>query len=51
MKFSRGEERILRKDEWALRRIAGSMIICDKVCLGVLSTSSLLSCDKPIFPG
>ena len=27
----------------------GGMIVCDKVCLTVVSTSSLLSCDKGQF--
>lgn len=28
----------------------GGVIVCDKVCLGVVLSSSLLSCEKSIFP-
>ena len=28
----------------------GDIIVGDKVCLGMVSTSSLPSCDKSIFP-
>ena len=41
---------IFRKDEWVLRRLCG-VIVCDKMCLGVVLTSSFLSCDESIFPG
>lgn len=35
-----------RKDEWALRGIHGREEVCNKACLGVASTSSLLFCEK-----
>ena len=37
---------VFRKDEWTLEEQRGGVIVCDKVCLGVVSTSRLLSCDK-----
>ena len=35
---------IFRKDKWALRRIGKQYdkIVCDDICLGVVSVSSLL---------
>lgn len=41
---------ISRKDKCILRRIMGDMTVCDKVCLGVMSTFSLFSCDKVNLP-
>lgn len=35
-----------RKDEGHLEEKIGGTIVCDKVCLGVGSTSTLFSCDK-----
>lgn len=38
---------IFRRGECALRRTDGRYdTVCDKVCLGMMLTSSLLSCDK-----
>lgn len=33
----------------ALKEKMGGMIVCDEVCLGVVWTCSLLSCDNRIF--
>lgn len=41
---------IFRKDEWALQEQMRGIIVCDKVCLGVMLTFCLFSCDKSIFP-
>lgn len=35
-----------KEDEWAFRSRDGDMTVYDKVCLGVVSTSSLLSYGK-----
>lgn len=37
----RREEIIFRGEKWTLRRVDGGMIVCDKVCLDVVLTSSL----------
>lgn len=42
----RGQEIIFRKMNGPLEEQMGSVLVCDKVCLGVVSTSSFLSCDK-----
>lgn len=42
----RGEEMIFRKN-----KLMGGMMVCDKVYLNVMSTPSLLYCDKSAFPG
>ena len=42
---------IIGKDKWVLREQMKDVIICGKVCLVVVPRSSLLSCDKSIFPG
>lgn len=34
---------MFKKDEWALEDQIEGMIVCDKMCLSVVSTSSLLS--------
>lgn len=39
------------KTNGPLEKYMGGVIVCDKVCLGVLSIFSFLSCDKLIFPG
>lgn len=37
---------IPRKDEWALRRMMGGMIVCDTVRPEMMATSSLLPCNS-----
>lgn len=37
---------IFREDEQVLEEQMGDRMVCDRVCLGVAWTSSLLSCDK-----
>lgn len=37
---------MFKKDEWALEEQIEGMTVCEKVCLGVVSTFSLLSCDR-----
>ena len=44
--------------KWLIRKVnglweeqKGDMTVCDKVCLGVVLISSLLSCDESVFPG
>ena len=37
---------IFSEDEQVLEEQMGDRLVCDRVCLGVASTSSLLSCDK-----
>lgn len=37
---------MFRKEEWALEEQIKGMTVCDKVCLSVVSTSSLLSYDR-----
>ena len=35
----------VREDQWAFRKVDGDVIVCDSVCLGVVLTPHLLSCD------
>lgn len=42
---------IFRKDGWPLEEEIGGRIFCDKVCLGVTSAFTLLSCDESVLPG
>ena len=37
---------IFREVEQVLEEQMGDRMVCDRVCLGVASTSSLLSCDS-----
>lgn len=37
---------IFREDKGSLEEQMGGVLVCDKVSLGVVSTSSFLSCDK-----
>lgn len=46
----RGEYMIFRKDEGPGRQM-GSTIVCDEICLGVVSTFTLFSCDESVLPG
>ena len=47
----RGEEMIFREDEWPLEEQMGGVMVCDRVCLGVMWMSSLLSCNVSFFLG
>lgn len=40
-----GPFRVFKKDGWVLRRAGGRWVVCDKVCLGLVSPSSLFSSD------
>lgn len=42
----RGEEVVFRKLNGSLKEQMGGMMVCHKVCLGVVFPSSLLSCDR-----
>lgn len=35
----------VREDQWAFRKVDGDVVVCDSVCLGVVLTPHLLSCD------
>lgn len=45
------EQTISGKDEWTFGRIVGRYGSCDKVCLDMVSTYSLLSYNELILPG
>lgn len=47
----RERKRFLGKMNGPLEEKIGSMTVCDKVCLGVVWTSSSLSYDESISPG
>ena len=42
----REEAVIPRKDEWALRRMVGGMIVWDTICPEIMANSSLLLCNR-----
>ena len=37
---------VARKDKWSFEELMGSMVVGDKICLDVVLTSQLFSCDK-----
>lgn len=42
----RGQSVVFKKDGWVLRRAGVRWMVCNKVCLGLVSPSSLFSDDR-----
>ena len=45
-RLPRGEEIMFMKDEWPSVEYMGGVIFCNQVCLDVVLTSHLFSCDQ-----